>query len=41
VQDKKKSGDTISFILLQSIGKATVRKYRVEQLTDLYRSLKY
>jgi 3-dehydroquinate synthase len=41
VQDKKKSGDTISFILLESIGKAIVRKYRMEQLLELYRSLNY
>jgi 3-dehydroquinate synthase len=40
-QDKKKSGDTITFILLQSIGKAIVRKYNVKQLLQLYRSLNY
>jgi 3-dehydroquinate synthase len=41
VQDKKKSGDTINFILLESIGKAIVRKYPIEQLLKLYRSLNY
>jgi 3-dehydroquinate synthase len=41
VQDKKKSGDSISFILLESIGKAIVRKYRMEQLLKIYRSLNY
>ena len=39
VQDKKKSGDFLSFVLLQSIGKAIIRKYPVDQLLKLYRSI--
>lgn len=41
VQDKKKSGDAINFVVLQSIGKAVIRKYPVKQLLKLYRSLNY
>lgn len=41
VQDKKKRGDIISFVLLQSIGRAIVRKYTVKQLIKLYKSINY
>jgi len=41
VQDKKKSGETLSFVLLQSTGKAVIRKYPVEQLLKIYRSINY
>lgn len=39
LQDKKRRGETISFILLQSIGKAVIRNYTTDQLSELYRSI--
>lgn len=40
MQDKKKSGSIINFVLLESIGKAVIRKYSIEQLMKLFGSIK-
>ena len=40
IRDKKKSGAVINFILLESIGKAIIRKYAPEKLLSLYKSIK-
>lgn len=39
VMDKKKSGDSIRFVLLQQIGQAVTKHIPIPQLTDLVRNL--
>jgi 3-dehydroquinate synthase len=39
MKDKKKSGKTINFVLLESIGKAIIRKYTPEDLLKLYKAI--
>jgi len=40
LKDKKKQGSLISFVLLQSPGRAVVRKMTVYEIMNLYRSIK-
>jgi 3-dehydroquinate synthase len=38
-KDKKKEGDKINFVLLETIGKATVKKIQVKKLIDYFKSV--
>lgn len=39
-KDKKKQGENINFILLESLGKAIVRKMKVSEIMEIYRSIR-
>lgn len=39
LKDKKKQGENINFVLLESLGKAVVMKIRLRDIMDIYKSL--